>query len=122
MNPNTMAIEELIRNLLARVAALEAKVLPTKPAKPAQPADDDGMKARCHDWLKNKYPDTVPSGHTITRHCDFAHQEVASARAEAATVVQGLLDIIHDDLTHARQHDHAEAIRAAMEFVGKERE
>lgn len=33
--------------------------------------------------------------------------------------IRNLLDIIHDDLTHERQRDHAEAIEAAMKAVGR---
>lgn len=43
----------------------------------------------------------------------------AKERAEMATkAINGLLDIIHDDLSHARQNDHADAIYAAKKAAG----
>ena len=39
----------------------------------------------------------------------------------AVAIIQSLLDIIHDDLTHARQADHADAICQAKALVGDRR-
>lgn len=57
--------------------------------------------------------------------------ELDSLRAQLAThaeegeverlrnACKGLLDIVHDDLTHARQLDHAKAIATAHELIGR---
>ena len=41
------------------------------------------------------------------------------AAPELLTSVRALLDIIHDDLTHARQEDHREALEAAKNAIAK---
>jgi len=83
------------------------------------PADVAGIDLSVKVWTTDEvsYRSAQMYPYWVNRHDhDCA---ITAFRAEAATVVQGLLDIIHDDLTHARQRDHAEAIRAAMKFVGK---
>ena len=50
-------------------------------------------------------------------HIDALEAELATVTRERDEAIRGLLDIIHDDLTHARQRDHAVAIGKARELI-----
>lgn len=47
------------------------------------------------------------------------YTKLVAAAPELLASVKALLDIIHDDLTHARQADHHEALAAANNAVAK---
>lgn len=48
-----------------------------------------------------------------------ANARLIAAAPELLEAVKDLLDIIHDDLTHARQADHHEALSAARAAIAK---
>lgn len=49
----------------------------------------------------------------------FAIARAINSKGDLLKSVKALLDIIHDDLTHARQEDHREALTAARAAILK---
>ena len=81
-------------------------------------------KLNATELAAKRYPNSIniklwePSDIYATAIREVA-QPIADERDAFLKSVNDLLDIIHDDLTHARQADHHEALSAARAVLAK---
>jgi len=85
--------------LLVHIDALEAQLARVASHLGINGADADGIIAE------------------LKRITEIRNASYAAVKRERDEAIRGLLDIIHDDLTYARQRDHAVAIGKARELI-----